>query len=402
MPVRVRFAPSPTGDLHVGGARTALFNYLFAKKHNGSFILRIEDTDQERHQEQALPSFLSILEWMGLAWDEGLFTDQDQFFNKGSKGPYRQKDRLPIYKDQAEKLLKLGKAYYCFVSKEEIEAQKEKFKKEGQMFQLKSPYRDLSLKEAEQKIQEGLPYCIRFKTPTEKKHYTLKDLVRGEITFPSDTAGDFILMRSGGFPVYNFSCAIDDALMEVTHVLRGEEHLSNTVKQIMIQEALGFSPPQTGHLSIILGKDKKKLSKRKGAQSVNYFKEEGFLPEALINFFALLGWNPGTEQEYYTKEDLIKSFSTKGLNAAAAVFDEDKLLWINSEHIKNLDNQSLWEKLIPFFKKENLTFKEDKNWQDSLLDNLKSGFKTLKQAVEILKPFSLQGISSERFCKTCF
>ena len=391
MSVRVRFAPSPTGRLHLGGARTALFNWLFAKKQEGQFILRIEDTDRDRHEESSIKTLLSDLKWLGLSWDEGLFPTENGIETQGDFGPYRQTQRLALYKEQAQKLLQKGRAYYCFLKDEEIARQKAQAK---QPFRLNSPYRDTPLKEAEKKLKEE-PACIRFKSPKETTRYTVDDLVRGTVTFPSDTAGDFILIRSDGLPVYNFSCAVDDALMEITHIFRGEEHLSNTVKQIMIQKALDLPSPKPGHLSIILGKDKKKLSKREGADSLEHLKGEGFIPQTLRNFLALLGWNPGTEQEYFSTPDLIRSFSTEGLNSSPAVFDRDKLLWLNGEHIKQMESRQLYEQLTPFLKRHNLTLDSDPLWRDRALNSLKSGFKTLEGAVEILKPLSKEGFALE-------
>ena len=395
MSVRVRFAPSPTGYLHVGGARTALFNYLFAKHNKGSFILRIEDTDQDRHQEKAIVPLLESLQWLGLDWDEGpLVAYKGQLTSKGTHAPYRQKDRLPIYKEKALQLISQGKAYYCFMSQEEEAQQKEKAIKKGAAWRVSSPYRDFPLTSAKKRIQEGDKACIRFKTPEKKIDYIIKDLVRDKVSFPSDSLGDFILIRTDGFPVYNFSCAVDDALMEISHVFRGEEHLSNTLKQKLIQSALGFKSPKTGHLSIILGKDKKKLSKRSGAESVEYYKQEGYLPTALINFLALLGWNPGTEKEFFSKEELIQSFDTEGLNLSAAVLDEDKLLWLNEEHIKTLSEKEILKLMKPFLKEG----ENNKNLK-KLISPLRSGFKTLKQASQIMRIFLDEGFSLQESTK---
>ncbi|MCY4513145.1 MAG: glutamate--tRNA ligase [Bdellovibrionales bacterium] len=399
MSVRVRFAPSPTGSLHIGGARTALFNYLFAKKYKGNFILRVEDTDQERHEESSVKTLIHSLEWLGLSWDEGLFIQGRDLKSKGDYGPYRQRERLSIYLAQAQKLLQQERAYYCFLTDEEVSQKRKKAMEEGRPFRLLSPYRHLSLEEAEKKRATGEQACIRFKVPEDQTFYRVRDLVRGEVEFPADAAGDFILIRSDGFPVYNFSCAVDDALMKITHIFRGEEHLSNTARQFMIQEALGFTHPVTGHLSLLMGPDKRKLSKRENAESVEYLEEEGFLPEALMNFLAFLGWNPGTEQEYFKQRQLIEAFSTEGLNASSAVFDKDKLLWLNGEHIKNTDNKQLWKTLHPFFERENLVFNSDPLWQDRVLTEMKSGFKTLRQAVEVLKPLSKEGFVLEESAK---
>ena len=379
----MRFAPSPTGYLHVGGARTALFNYLFAKKHQGSFILRVEDTDQDRNQEQALIPLLNSLKWLGLSWDEGPAVQGSSISSKGPHAPYRQKERLSIYKEKALELIKKDKAYYCFMSPEEESKQKQQAIKEGRSFRVSSPYRNLPLKSVEEKIRQGQKFCIRFKTPEQNQNYQLKDLVRGELSFPSDSLADFILIRSDGFPVYNFSCAVDDSLMQISHIFRGEEHLSNTVKQQLIQKALGFSVPQAGHLSIILDKNKKKLSKRSGSESVEYYRKEGYLPSAVINFLSLLGWNPKTEKEFFYKEELIESFNIEGLNSSSAVFDENKLLWLNEEHIKKLSEEDLAQALIPFIKNTQTKISELKR----LIPALRSGFKTLKQSAKMLEMF---------------
>ena len=379
----MRFAPSPTGYLHVGGARTALFNYLFAKKQQGSFILRIEDTDQDRNQEQAITPLLNSLKWLGLDWDEGPVIQGRSISSKGPYAPYRQQERLSIYKDKALSLINKDKAYYCFMSPEEEAEQKQKAIKEGRPFRVSSPYRNETLKSAKEKIQQGQKFCIRFKTSKRDESYQFKDLVRGELSFPSANLGDFILIRSDGFPVYNFSCAVDDSLMQISHIFRGEEHLSNTMKQQMIQKALGFSVPQAGHLSIILDKSKKKLSKRSGSESVEHYKKEGYLPSALINFLSLLGWNPKTEKEFFSKEELIESFNVEALNSSSAVFDEGKLLWLNEEHIKKLSVEDLAEVLIPFIKNTPVKKLE----LNQLLPALRSGFKSLKQSAQMLEMF---------------
>ena len=405
MSVRVRFAPSPTGHLHIGGARTALFNYLFAKKHKGTFVLRVEDTDQDRHQEESLIPLLQHLKWLGLDWDEGpvYSLSSGQLSSKGSYAPYRQKERLEIYKAKALELINNNKAYYCFMTKEEEAEQKKQALESGQPFRVSSPYRDLSLAEAQKKIEGGASFCIRFKTESRSQNYLMKDLVRGDLSFPHDSLGDFILIRSDGFPVYNFSCAVDDGLMKISHVFRGEEHLSNSLKQQLIQKALAFVCPQIGHLSIILDKDKKKLSKRAGAESLEYYKKEAYLPSALINFLSLLGWNPKTDQELFYKEELIESFNVSGLNASAAVFDPVKLLWLNEQHIKKMSDLDL-RKAIQAFRESTalestaldstnldstalesraLLKKEDPFW-DRAIPLLRSQFKTLKQALDLI------------------
>lgn len=384
--VRVRFAPSPTGYLHVGGARTALYCYLFARKNNGKFILRVEDTDEERSTEDSMRMQLADLKWLGYKYDEGV--DADSLKDFGSYGPYRQSQRLAIYREHADKLLKEGKAYYCFLTDEEIEAQREAAMKAGKPPQVNSPYRNMSLKEAEKKIAEGGKAVVRFKVPDLTREYSFVDLVRGEVKFPSDMVGDFVCLRSGGMPVYNFCCVVDDALMKMTHVLRAEEHLSNTLRQMMLYEAFGYSLPEFGHMSIILGPDKQKLSKRHGATSVHEYSERGYLPEALSNFIALLGWSSPKAQEILSMDEMIEQFSTDRLNPAAAVFDEVKLKWMNAQHLRALPHIELWKRLEPFFEKAGLTFSGDSDWQDRSLAVFKTSMETLVDAVELYRPLS--------------
>ena len=328
--VRTRFAPSPTGGLHLGGARTALINYLFAKNQNGTFVLRVEDTDQARGEETFLHEQLKDLAWLNLHHDEGPNLNQTgsehsnrEFSNKssintgqdkGNYGPYRQSLRLLLYQKYADKLINEGKAYYCFLTEEEIQKIKQEFLKKNQAPRILSPYRDGSLKQAKERLSRGEKATIRFKSKENKTNYLLKDVVRGEVSFPSDMVGDFVLIRSSGLPVYNFACAVDDHLMHISHVFRSEEHLPNTLRQMMIFEAFNWPLPIYGHLSLILGEDKKKLSKRKGALSCGEYQKQGYLPSAVLNFLALMGWNPKTEQEIFTLPELEKAFSLKGLN----------------------------------------------------------------------------------------
>lgn len=384
--IRVRFAPSPTGYLHVGGARTALFCYLYAKRNSGSFIVRVEDTDQERSTEESMKMQLSDLNWLGLNYEEGV--DYPSLKDKGAYGPYRQSQRLDIYKKYADQLIDSGHAYYCFLTEAEIEEQKKQATADGRPPQVNSPYRDQSKADAQAEMAKGKSAVVRFKVPKEKSDYILNDLVRGEVKFPSDMVGDFVLLRSGGMPVYNFCCAIDDALMKISHVLRAEEHLSNTVRQMMIYEALGFDIPQFGHMSIILGADKQKLSKRHGATSVHEYAERGFLPEAINNFIALLGWSSPKGQEILSMNDLIEQFSTDRLNPAAAVFDETKLKWVNAQHLRALPHKELWKRLQPFFKQAGLEMSDDEEWQDRALEVFKTNMEVLVDAVELFKPLA--------------
>ncbi|MBK9039801.1 MAG: glutamate--tRNA ligase [Bdellovibrionales bacterium] len=385
-PLRVRFAPSPTGYLHVGGARTALYCYLIAKNRGGTFVLRVEDTDEARSTDESMQMQLADLEWLGLNWNEG--PHPKTFQDMGPHGPYRQSQRKYIYQQYAIQLLESGHAYYCFMTDAEMEAKKSLLHPEGQNVQFNSPYRDMSALEAKRRVEQGEPATIRFKTPLQKKNYVLKDLIRGEVVFPSDMVGDFVLVRSSGMPVYNFCCVVDDALMNITHVLRAEEHLSNTLRQMMIYEGLGIALPEFGHLSIILGPDKQKLSKRHGATSCNEYRLSGFLPEALNNFIALLGWSSPKGQEIMSMKEMIEQISLDRFNPSPAVFDEVKLRWVNATHLRALSHKELWGRLKPFLDEAGLQFSEDPDWQDRALSLMKSYMETLKDGIELFRPLS--------------
>lgn len=385
-PIRVRFAPSPTGSLHLGGARTALYNYLFAKNQGGEFILRCEDTDLERSSEESLRTQLADLAWLGLNWDEGI--DAITLEDKGDHAPYRQSKRTANYIKHAEQLISKGQAYYCFLTDEDVLKQKEQAKEKGSVYQITSPYRYLSLSEAKAKIAAGEKATVRFKIPEQDVNYTFTDLVRGEVTLPSHMVGDFVLMRTNGMPVYNFCCVIDDAAMEITHVLRGEEHLSNTLRQLMLYEVFNYKKPEFGHLSMILGENKKKLSKRDAAVSCDDFKQQGFLPQAVLNYVALLGWSSKSGEEVFSFDNLIKDFSVERVNAAAAVFDIKKMRWINQHHIRMLSKKDLWEKLQPFFKQANLDLNTDPKWQDKSLELFTQNLEVLSDAIELYKPLA--------------
>lgn len=398
--IRVRFAPSPTGGLHLGGVRTALINYLFAKNQNGVFIVRVEDTDLDRGSDQFLKEQLQDLKWLGLNWKEGL--NPDTLESHGDYAPYRQSHRVDTYKKYAEQLVKEGKAYYCFLTDKEIEEQKEQALRQKKPLRVVSPYRSMELSEAEKKISLGEKAVIRFKTPEQKKTYSIQDIVRGQVEFPSDMVGDFVILRSNGLPIYNFACVIDDYLMKISHVFRSEEHLANTLRQVMLYEAFSWSYPLFGHLSIILGEDGKKLSKRQGAVSCGEYREQGFLPEALLNFLALMGWNPKTEREIFSMEDLIKNFSLEGLNASPAVFDKNKLKWIQAQHIKEMDDHSLWGILEGFFNEEGFQFPKSENWNVRAVSALKHSFSDLLEAKDVFRflsenHFDIQDSAKEVF-----
>jgi nondiscriminating glutamyl-tRNA synthetase len=383
--VRVRFAPSPTGYLHVGGARTALYNYLFAKHTGGEFILRIEDTDEARSTEESMRMQISDLKWLGMKWSEG--PDPETLIDVGAYGPYRQSRRLDIYKEHAHRLLDGGQAYYCFMTDEEIEVQRQAALKAGRPPQVDSPYRNWPLAKAQERLAKGDSAVVRFKV-VEKRDYVLQDLVRGEVTFPSDMVGDFVLLRSSGMPVYNFCCVIDDALMKISHVFRAEEHLSNTLRQMMLYHAFAYEMPKFGHLSIILGGDRQKLSKRHGATSCHEYSVNGYLPEALNNFIALLGWSSPNAKEILSMQELIEEFNYDRLHAAPAVFDETKLLWVNATQLRALPNAELWLRVEPFLKEAGLNLPSDPQWRDRALEAFKTSMQTLKDAVELFRPLS--------------
>ena len=371
MEVRVRFAPSPTGSLHVGGARTALYNLLFARANKGRFILRVEDTDQARSTESALESQIQDLKWLGLNWDEG--PDKP-----GAFGPYRQSQRQEIYNKIAHDLIDQGKAYYCFLTDVEVED----FRAKKQPWN--SPYRDLAPAEAKQRLESGAKATIRFRTSDDEKIYQFNDMVRGPIELASSMVGDFVIIRSDGMPVYNFCCAIDDHLMKITHVFRGEEHLSNTLRQLMIYESMSAKAPEFGHLSIILGEDKKKLSKRQGAVSCDSFRSLGYLPEALVNYIALLGWSPKTEQEIFSLKELSEIFKAEQLNAAAPIFDSKKLDWLNSQHMRALKPEVLFQHVEPLLLDQE--FSDDLQWQSAIMHHLVTDANTLndiKDAIQV-------------------
>ena len=335
---RTRRAPSPTGSLHVGGARTALFSWLKAKKEGGKFIIRVEDTDTARSTRESENEVLADLEWLGLKWDEGPVVG-------GDKGPYRQSERMVEgrYQELAQTLMENGHAYPCFCTQAELDQKKAAAELAGENPQYDGTWRDADPEEVKKKMDAGEPYTVRFKVPRGKV-VTIQDSVRGEVSWDvAAPVGDFILLRSGGMPVYNFCVAVDDALMQVSDVIRAEEHLTNTVRQVLILEALGYTMPKYAHLALVLGEDRSKLSKRHGATSVNQFRLEGFLPEAMINYLCLLGWNDNTDKEIYTVEELTEAFSLDRVTKSPAVFDMKKLRWINGQHLRALPKERLCE-----------------------------------------------------------
>jgi len=343
--IRVRFAPSPTGNLHIGSARTGLFNFLFARKNQGILILRLEDTDKERSKPEFEKDIIDSLKALGIEWDEGPDIEADF-------GPYRQSKRTEIYKKYLNQLLTEKKAYHCFCSQEDLEAQKQYFLSIGQAPIYNGKCSNLTEKEVKKNLKEKKDFVIRFKVP--KKKIIFKDLIRGEVEFDTDLIGDFVISKGQDFALYNFACAVDDFEMKISHVIRGEDHVSNTPKQILLQEALGFPTPEYAHLPLILAPDRTKLSKRHGAIALSDFLNKGYLSEALVNFIAFLGWNPGIEREIYSLASLIKEFSLERVKKGGAVFNIKRLDFLNGFYIRQKPIESLTKECIPFLVKEKL------------------------------------------------
>ena len=339
--MRVRFAPSPTGQLHVGNARTALFNWLIAHGKDGTFILRIEDTDAERSTRESEASILEDLRWLGLDWDEGPDVG-------GLHGPYRQSERLHLYASYANELVMSDHAYYCFCSPARLEEDRKADLAAGRPPKYHGTCRAIALADARLRTEAGERPVIRFKVP-EGIDVAFHDLVRGEVTFSSDVIGDPVLVRSDGRPQYNFAVVVDDALMEITHVIRGEDHISNTPRQVLLYQALGFTPPEFAHLSLVMGPDHTPLSKRHGATSVSEFRERGYLPEALVNYLALIGWSPGGDEELLPIQELARRFALEDVGHSAGVFDQEKLAWMNRHYMKEAAPARLAAESARFF-----------------------------------------------------
>lgn len=337
--IRVRFAPSPTGPFHIGGARSALFNWLLARKTGGKLILRIEDTDIERSSRESEENIKAALKWLGLDWDEGVDVG-------GEYGPYRQTERLALYQKYTEQLLAEGKAYHCYCTDEELEAERQALAAKSQMPRYMGKCRNLTPEQIAAFEKEGRKPTVRFRVPAGQQ-IVIHDLVRGDVVFDSDGIGDFVIVKSDGIPTYNYAVVIDDALMHITHVIRAEEHLSNTPRQSLVYDALGFEKPIFGHISLILGKDRTKMSKRHGATSVDQYRKLGYCPDGIVNFLALLGWAPNSEQEIFTTEELIQAFSMEHVAKNPAVFDLDKLNWINQHYMRQMDEETFFEAAKP-------------------------------------------------------
>jgi glutamyl-tRNA synthetase len=352
--MRVRFAPSPTGHLHVGNARTALFNWLLARGSRAAYVLRIEDTDVERSSLESEAAILRDLRWLGLDWDEGPDVG-------GACGPYRQSERLHLYESYANELLSSDHAYFCFCSPEQLEAERNEAVAAGQPARYSGKCRSVTRAQAEARIAAGERPAIRFRVP-EKREVVFTDAVRGEVRFSTEVIGDPVIVRADGTPAYNFAVVVDDALMAITHVIRGEDHISNTPRQILLYEALAFPLPVFAHLALVLGPDHSPLSKRHGATSVAEFRDKGYLPEALVNYLALIGWSPrgsSDDDELLPVEELARRFSLDGVGLSAGVFDEEKLAWVNRHYLKIAAVERLAELSIPFFARVGIEMKPE-------------------------------------------
>jgi len=380
--VRVRFAPSPTGHLHIGGARTALFNYLYAKHNKGTFILRIEDTDRTRSTEEYIDAIIEGMKWLDLDWDEG---------------PYRQTDRFDVYRRYTEKLLNEGKAYYCYCLPEELEQRRQEALVQG-----KSPKYDGRCRNLQDPIPGKNP-AVRFRMPQEGET-AVNDLIKGKTVFDNACLDDLIIMRSDGTPTYNFTVVVDDVDMNITHVIRGDDHLNNTPKQIHIYNALGYEVPLFAHLPMILGADKTRLSKRHGAVSVMAYKEMGYLPDALVNYLVRLGWSYG-DQEIFTRDELIQYFSFDKVGKSAAVFNPEKLLWLNSQYIINSSAEELAEMVVPFLIKEKVISAGqilDKEWLSKAIDTQKERSRTLIELANSLRYYISEDVEYNEKAKIKF
>ncbi len=395
--IRVRYAPSPTGHLHIGNARTALFNYLFARSQGGKFIIRIEDTDQKRNVEGGEASQLKYLKWLGIDWDESVDVG-------GDYGPYRQMERLDLYKKYADELLERGLAYRCYMTEEELEAEREEQKAKGQVPRYSGAHRDLTPEQEEQFKAEGRKPSIRFRVPSNET-YTFHDMVKGKITFESRDFGDWVIVKKDGTPTYNFAVAVDDHLMNISHVLRGEDHISNTPKQMMIYKAFDWDIPTFCHMTLIVNENRKKLSKRDESiiQFIEQYEALGYLPEALFNFISLLGWSPVGEEEIFSKEEFINIFDPERLATSPAVFDPLKLKWINNQYIKAADLERVIDLALPHLIKagklpESMT-DEQRQWAEELIGLYKEQLSYGAEIVELTELFFKEEIDYDEACQ---
>ncbi|UHA71681.1 glutamate--tRNA ligase [Paenibacillus sp. 481] len=383
--IRVRYAPSPTGHLHIGNARTALFNYLFARHHGGKFIVRIEDTDIKRNIEGGEESQFKYLKWLGIEWDESVDVG-------GEYGPYRQTERLDIYMKHAQDLMDRGLAYRCFCTEQELEAEREAQMEKGETPKYSGKCFGLSAEEQAKLAAEGRQSSIRFRVPNNRS-YTFNDVVKNEITFESETTGDWVIVKKDGIATYNFAVVIDDYLMRISHVLRGEDHITNTLRQLMIYEALDWQPPTFGHMTLIVNENRKKLSKRDESiiQFIEQYDQLGYLPEALFNYIALLGWSPEGEEEIFSREEIIRIFDTNRLSKSPAVFDTNKLSHFNNTYMKKADLELVADMAIPHLQKAGqlpTTLSEDQlDWAKALVKLYQEQMNCASDIVELSDVF---------------
>jgi len=380
--VRVRFAPSPTGHLHIGGARTALFNWLFARHSGGTFILRIEDTDTSRSTDEYIEAIIEGMKWLNLDWDEG---------------PYRQTDRFDVYRNYIGKLIGQGRAYRCYCSPEELEQRRQEALAQG-----KPPKYDGRCRDLKEPVPGRTP-AVRFRMPQEGRT-VIDDLIKGTVAYDNDQLDDLIIMRSDGTPTYNFVVVVDDVDMKITHVIRGDDHLNNTPKQIHIYEALGYEVPRFGHLPMILGSDKARLSKRHGATSVMAYKEMGYLPEALVNYLVRLGWSYG-DQEIFTREELIRYFTLESVGKSSAVFNPEKLLWLNAQYLMNTADEELSRLVMPVLAAEEILAEGqtlDLRWLSRAIATLKERAKTLVELAKLLRYYIVEHVEYDEKAKHKF
>ena len=385
---RVRFAPSPSGFLHVGGARTALFNWLYARHHGGTFVLRIEDTDAERSSDESVRGILDGLRWLGLGWDEGPEVG-------GPHGPYFQSKRLDDHRGAAVRLLDTGNAYRCYCTPDRLKAERERAESSGGAWTYDRTCLSLSAGQAAALESAATPSVVRFKIPPGRTQFI--DSVRGNVDVAHDTIEDFVILRSDGVPTFHLSVVVDDIAMHITHVIRGDDHLSNTPKHLLLYSALGAEAPQYAHVPLIFGPDKKRLSKRHGATSVAEYQHEGFLPEALMNFLSLLGWSPGDDREVMSRDELIAAFSPDGISGGNAVFDIDKLEWMNGQYIARRSPDELNVMVAPWLHAEGLWPSSDRDdaWLLQLLALLQPRVKRLQDFVDQARPFLAQTVTYE-------
>ena len=381
-PVRVRFAPSPTGHLHIGGARTAIYNWAFARRHGGTFVLRIDDTDPERSTDENVQAILRGLRWLGLDWDEGPGVG-------GEYGPYFQMQRGESYARELENLKAAGHAYPCFCTAEELAAKRETARAKGGISGYDRTCRRLDPATVTARVAAGEPHVWRLAVPEDRGDVEFADPIRGAMSFSAAALDDFVLVRSDGTPTYNYATVVDDAEMAITHVIRGDDHLSNTPRQILVFEALGITPPTFGHLSMILGPDGKRLSKRQGATSVESYRDMGYLPEALLNYLTLLGWSLDGETTVFTPDQLIANFSLDRVSKNPAIFDPEKLDWLNGVYIREMDAATFTDRILPLLECEGLMTGEEaaarRGWLESLAPLVSERVKRLDEVVPMVR-----------------